>query len=167
MSEAKAVRFGRMCGIVAIVVGVICAAILTRYGKKPIFLYLLNAYGYFAPGIATMFFAGILWRRATTAGALAAGFLTIPLSLVLQWSFPGLAFQNRTGIVFWSCIVACMAVSLLTTPHSEAQLKGLIWNRQSLHLAPEERAHYRGLRRPGIWWAIITAIVLFFYIRFA
>ncbi len=166
-SDAGAVAFGRICGVIAIAVGIICAQLLTNYSKKPVFLYLLNAYGYFTPGIATMFLVGILWKRTTTAGALAAGFLTIPLSLALQWSFPKLAFQNRTGIVFWACIMVCVAVSLVTKPRSDEELKGLIWTRDSLRLPPDQRAHYRGLRRPGIWWAIITAIVLFFYIRFA
>jgi SSS family solute:Na+ symporter len=34
-------------------------------------------------------------------------------------------------------------------------------------LPAEARDKYRGLRRPVFWWAIVTAAVLFFYIRFA
>jgi SSS family solute:Na+ symporter len=114
-----------------------------------------------------MFLLGILWRRTTTAGALTAGLMTIPLSLALEWTFKGLAFQNRTGIVFWTCMVVCALVSLMTTPKSDAELKGLIWTRDSLRLPAEERHKYRGLRRPVLWWAIVTAAVLFFYIRYA
>jgi SSS family solute:Na+ symporter len=166
-SDRQAVRFGRVFGIFAMILGVICAVLLTQHSKKPIFIYLLNAYGYFTPGIATMFLLGILWKRTTTPGALAAGILTIPMSVVLQKIFPSLAFQNRTGIVFWTCLMVCVIVSLCTAPKSEAELKGLIWTPASLRLPPEDRARYRGARRPFIWWAIITAIVLFFYIRFA
>jgi SSS family solute:Na+ symporter len=46
-------------------------------------------------------------------------------------------------------------------------LKGLIWNRDSLRLPPEERQKNRGLRRPLLWWAIINAVVIYFYIRYA
>jgi SSS family solute:Na+ symporter len=138
-TDAQAVRFGRYFGIVVIVIGIVGAEILTQHSKKPIFLYLLNAYGYFTPGIATMFLLGILWRRTTTPGALAAGLLTIPMSLALQWTFPSLAFQNRTGIVFWSCMIVCAVVSLMTTPKRPDELQGLIWTRSSLHLPPEER----------------------------
>jgi SSS family solute:Na+ symporter len=166
-TDQQAVRFGRWFGVFSIVIGVACAEMLTQHAKKPIFLYLLNAYGYFTPGIATMFLLGILWKRTTSAGALAAGLLTIPLSLGLQWTFPSLAFQNRTGIVFWSCILICVVVSLCTRPKSAEELKGLIWTRESLRLPPEQRHKYRGVRRPGLWWAIVTAMVLFFYIRFA
>jgi solute:Na+ symporter, SSS family len=165
--DRQAVRFGRIFGVLAIIAGVICAELLTQHSKKPIFLYLLNAYGYFTPGIATMFLLGILWKRTTTAGALTAGALTIPLSLALQWSFPKLAFQNRTGIVFWSCMIACVVVSLLTPAAPDEQLKGLIWTVDSLKMPPEQREKYRGLRRPVLWWAIITAVVVFFYIRYA
>ncbi len=165
-SDARAVRFGRWFGVCAIFVGIVCAELLTNYAKKPIFLYLLNAYGYFTPGIATMFLLGILWKRTTSEGALAAGLLTIPLSLALQWEFPKLAFQNRTGIVFWSCIIVCIIVSLCTSARSDEELKGLIWTRESLKLPADQREKYRGLRRPGLWWAIITVIVVFFYIYF-
>jgi len=58
-------------------------------------------------------------------------------------------------------------VSLVTKPKSSAELAGLIWNKESLSLRPEERDQSRGLRNPFFWWAIITAVVLFFYIRYA
>ena len=47
------------------------------------------------------------------------------------------------------------------------ELKGLVWTPKSMRLPPEERARERGLKNPLIWWAIITAATLFFYIRFA
>jgi SSS family solute:Na+ symporter len=166
-TDRQAVQFGRSFGIAVIVVGIVGAEVLTQHSKKPIFLYLLNAYGYFTPGIATMFLLGILWKRTTTAGAMAAGLLTIPMSLALQWIFPRLAFQNRTGIVFWTCMITCAVVSLCTKPKSDEELKGLIWTRDSLRLPQEQRDRYRGIRRPFLWWAIITAVVLFFYIRYA
>jgi SSS family solute:Na+ symporter len=165
-SEKQAVRFGRMTGAVIILVGIYWATLLMSHGDKPVFLYLLNAYGYFTPGIATMFLLGILWKRTTHAGALVAGILTIPLSLVFEWWYPKMPFFNRTGIVFWTCMAACAAVSLVTRPKPEAELAGLIWNKESLQLPEVERAKYRGLRNPLFWWAIVTAAVLAFYVRF-
>ena len=137
------------------------------YFEKPIFLYLVHSYGLFTPGIATMFLFGILCKRTSHAGALAAGLLTIPLSFIIEFIFPKMSFFNRTGIVFWSCIALCIAVSLVTKPKPEEELKGLIWNKESLSLLPEQRAQQRGLRNPFIWWTIVTAAVLFFYIKYA
>ena len=45
---------------------------ITKLHDKPVFVYLLHAYGYVTPGIATMFLLGILWKRATHAGVLTA-----------------------------------------------------------------------------------------------
>src|SRR5690606_39697909 len=99
-TEKESVRFGRLSGMVVIVLGIVCTGLLALYSEKPIFIYLMNAYGYFTPGIATMFLLGILWKRTTHAGAVAAGLLTIPLSLIIEYAFPEMPFFNRTGIVF-------------------------------------------------------------------
>jgi SSS family solute:Na+ symporter len=165
-TDAQSLKFARIFGICTIIIGVLCANLLIHHSKKPIFLYLLNAYGYFTPGIATMFLLGILWKRTTTPGALTAGILTIPLSLIFQWRFPHMPFQNRTGIVFWICMLTCAAVSLMTKAKPAQELEGLIWTKESLKLPPEDQHKMRGLRNPFIWWALITAAVLFFYIRF-
>jgi len=166
-TEHESVRFGRIAGTVIIILGIICSCLLMSKSDKPIFLYLLNAYGFFTPGIAAMFLLGIFWKRTTQKGALAAGILTIPLSLIIEWLFPHMPFMNRTGIVFWSCMLLCVTVSLLTKPKPATELEGLIWNKESLSLLPEERAQQRGLRNPVIWWAIVTIVVLYFYIRYA
>ena len=165
-SEAQAVRFGRWTGVVVILLGILCAGVLISHKDRPVFLYLLNAYGYFTPGIATMFLLGIFSKRTTHAGALAAGVLTIPLSVAIEWWCPGMPFFNRTGIVFWTCMAVCAGVSLATKPKPDAELAGLIWTKESLLLPEEQRASSRGLRSPLVWWALVTALVLFFYVRF-
>ena len=173
-TEQQAVKFGRIVGVVIVLLGILWANVLLQHSDKPIFLYLLNAYGYFTPGIATMFLLGILWKRTTHAGALAAGLLTIPLSALLEKLAPHLGeaspylmpFFNRTGVVFWSCVLVCVVVSLLTKPKSEEDLKGLIWTRESLSMPKEMASRMRGLRSPTFWWAIIMAITIYAYIRF-
>ncbi len=165
-TDAQAIRFGRLSGIATIILSVICVTFLLKHSDAPIFYYIFNAYGYFTPGIATMFLMGIFWKRTTHAGAVSAGLLTIPLALALE-IFTSISFFNRAGIVFWVCMLTCFGVSLITKPKSPADLNGLTWNRKSLKARPEERYLMRGLRNPVLWWALITTIVLFFYIRFA
>lgn len=165
-SDAQSVKFGRLAGVVIIILGILCSILLMSYSDKPIFIYLMNAYGLFTPGIATMFLLGILWKRTTQAGALTAGLLTIPLSLLLEYLYPSMPFFNRTGIVFWVCMLSCVLISLVTRGKTEEELKGLIWTKESLSLLPHEREMQRGWRNPAIWWALITALVLFFYLKF-
>jgi SSS family solute:Na+ symporter len=174
-TEAEAVRFGKIMGGVIVVMGILWSMVLLKHSDKPIFIYLLNAYGYVTPGIATMFLLGIFWKRTTHAGVLVAGWLTIPLSIAVEKAAPTLparvapyitTFWNRTGIVFWTCMAACVVVSLVTRPKPEAEIRSLIWNTDSLRLPPEMREKMRGLRRPVFWWAIVTAAVLFMYVRY-
>jgi SSS family solute:Na+ symporter len=165
-SEAEAVRFGRIVGAVVIVAGILGARALAQISDKPIFLYLMDAYGYFTPGIATMFILGIGWSRTTHAGAVTAGLLTIPLTILINQIFPSMPFFNRIGIVFWICMIACVGVSLCTTPKSRAELEGLVWTRESMSLSKGDGKRYRGLHNPFWWWALVTAMVVFFYVKF-
>lgn len=166
-TDAQAVNFGRLAGILVVVVGMICTALLIDHSQRPIFLFLMEAYGFFTPGIAAMFLMGILWKRTTAKGALAAGLLTIPLSLLINFLFPEFPYMNRAGVVFWTCMATCAVVSLYTKPKSEAELEGLIWTRDSMRLLPEERYMQKGFRNPVIYWAIINLIVIGFYVAYA
>ncbi len=132
-TEAQAVRFGKLAATVVFVLSVIWGIVFISQSDRPVFIYLLNVYGYFTPGIATMFLLGILWKRTTHAGALAAGLLTIPLTIALEMIAPKLnpswgqyitPFMNRTGIVFWACMLTCVLVSLVTKPKSDAGTGG-------------------------------------------
>lgn len=166
-TDAQSLKFGRLSGVVIIALGIICTGLLISHSNKPVFLYLLSAYGLFTPGIATMFLMGILWKKTTHAGALAAGILTIPMSFGMEYIFPDMPFYNRTGIVFWTCMFTCTVVSLFTKPKSDEDLAGLIWTRQSLEIPAEEKEQNRGFRNPVIYWAIVTSAVLFFFIRYS
>ena len=148
-TERQAVRFGKVVGLLIVFLGIVWSTVLSSHSDRPIFIYLLNAYGYVTPGIAAMFLLGILWSCATHAGALVAGAITIPLSLLIEQTAgllpAGLAvyvtpFFNRTGIVFWMCILVGVLVSLVTKPKPREEIRNLIWNRDSLRLPPDQRA---------------------------
>src|SRR5262249_10114698 len=121
---------------------------------------------YFSPGIATMFLLGIFWKGTTSAGALTAGLLTIPLSVALQFVMPGTAALARASIVFWACMLACWGVSLFTARQPEAESRALLWTAASLKVPEAVRARRGWLASPTLWWAIVTAIVVFFYVRY-
>jgi SSS family solute:Na+ symporter len=165
-TDAEAVRFGKLSGVAIIILGILSAVVLIGYSDKPVFLYLMNLYGLFTPGIATMFLMGVFWKRTTSQGALAAGLLTIPLSLAMEFAFPDMPFFNRTGIVFWTCMMTCVVVSLFTPAVLGARLHNLVLTKGSFQLSEAEKRQNRGLRNPTLWWLIITVLVLYFYVRF-
>jgi SSS family solute:Na+ symporter len=164
--DAQAVRFGRFFAGIVVLLGIFWANVLSKHNDKPVFIYLMNAYGYFTPGIATMFLLGILWKGTTHAGAMTAGLLTIPLSVGLEQAIPGMPFLNRTGIVFWICMLACAAVSFVTPAKPESELVGLIWKTDSLKLPPDQRQQYAGLRNPLYWCIIVNLAVLYFCLKY-
>jgi len=165
-SDKESVRFGKRAGVAIIILGIMSAILLISHSDTPVFLYLMNLYGLFTPGIATMFLMGVFWKRTTSQGAIAAGLITIPLSLIMEFAYPELSFFNRTGIVFWTCMILCLLVSLFTPAVNESRLNNLVLTKQSFRLTDEEKKQNRGWRNPVIWWSIITAAVLFFYIRY-
>jgi SSS family solute:Na+ symporter len=174
-TEAQVVRFGRLVGAAVVAVAIVWAILMISHKEKPIFLYLLDVYGYFTPGIAAMFLLGILWKRTTAAGAMASGLATIPLTVLFGWMAPLLPercgaylqpFMNRTGIVFWLCVLLGIAVSLCTRGKSEAELAGLVWNVDSLKLPPEMRHSMRGWRNPLFWYLAILALTLAMYVMY-
>jgi len=165
-TDEQAIRFGKRSGVVIIFFGICSAVLLLSYSDKPIFLYLMNLYGLFTPGIATMFLMGVFWKKTKSQGALAAGLLTIPLSLIMEFSFPDMPFFNRTGIVFWTCMIVCGVVSLMFKPKSELELDGLVINYGKKGGGLSTTQSYKGFKNPTLWWAIITAAVLYFYVRY-
>ena len=165
-TDEEAIKFGKRSGVVIIFFGICSAVLLLSYSDKPIFLYLMNLYGLFTPGIATMFLMGVFWKKTKSQGALAAGLLTIPLSLIMEFTFPDMPFFNRTGIVFWTCMIVCGVVSLLFKPKSELELNGLVIEYGKGGGIPKSEHIYKGIKNPTLWWAIITAAVLYFYVRY-
>lgn len=165
-TDGQAIRFGKGAGVLIIVLGILSAVVLISYSDKPVFLYLMNLYGLFTPGIATMFLMGVFWKRTTSQGALAAGLLTIPLSLAMEYALPDMPFFNRTGIVFWSCMAVCALVSMFTPAVGIDRLQNLVLTKEMYKINDKDKYLYSGIRNPTIWWVLITVIVLYFYIRY-
>lgn len=165
-TDVEAIRFGKRAGVAIIILGIMSAVVLISHADKPVFLYLMNLYGLFTPGIATMFLMGVFWKRTTSQGALAAGLLTIPLSLILEFALPEMPFFNRTGIVFWACMLVCVIVSLCTPAVPLDRLENLVLTKDNFRTAASDKAKYSGFKNPTLWWALITAMVLYFYIRY-
>ena len=95
--------------------GMAWANLMIAHAKRPIFLFLMNAYGYFTPGHRHDVPAGHLLETHHPVAAVTAGVLSIPLV-----AGPAVrvgracSFANRTGIVFWVCMGVCVVVSLVT-----------------------------------------------------
>ncbi len=68
---------------------------------------------FITPGAFAIFLLGMFWRRTTSAAALAAALLTIPLSAGFKFFAPEIPFLDRLGWVFLIIIVLMAVMSLI------------------------------------------------------
>lgn len=181
-SDQHYLWMGRMATVFGILVSVAAAYVATRFNNIMDMLQLIFAFVN-APLFAT-FLLGMFWKRATGHGAfvgllsgtLAAAVhhgLTLPhgagIGIKGGWfgvihTYPSEMAQNFwTAIFAWTtCFVMTIVVSLLTKPHEEKDLVGLVY---SLTELPKEE----GLvwyKRPTLVGAIVLGMVLILNIIF-
>jgi SSS family solute:Na+ symporter len=97
-AERELVRVGRIASAVALVTAGLIAPQLG--GLQQVFQFIQEYTGFVTPGVMAIFVFALFWKRTTSAAALAAAILTIPVSAFLKLLLPGLGFLNRMGITF-------------------------------------------------------------------
>jgi len=136
--EKILVRVGQLTTVALVALGIAWIPLMKLISAQ-IYQYLQSVQAYVAPPIAAVFVIGLLWRRATSTGAMAAlvtGFGAGLARLVLELNKasvgPGLVrdlvslnFLHFAVVLFLACSVVLVVVSLLTPPPSEEHLRGL------------------------------------------
>jgi SSS family solute:Na+ symporter len=147
-SDAHYLMVGRLATAIGILLSVFAAYLASRFNNIMDLIQLVFAFVN-APVFAT-FLLGMFWKRATGHGAfigllcgtLAAALhhgLTLPDGsvagvkggwIMVQHLYPSEMAQNFwTAIWSWTtCFVITILVSLVTRPHDEAQLQGLVYS---------------------------------------
>lgn len=111
--EPHLVRVGRITAVVSIAIAIVAAKPLVGASEQA-FQFIQEFTGFFTPGITVIFLAGLFWKRANEAGAIAAAVASVVLSYLLKVRAPGLPFMDRMGLVFLLALALCVLVSLLT-----------------------------------------------------
>jgi SSS family solute:Na+ symporter len=102
-SEKKLVQVGRLTAIIAMLIAVIIAPMLTRLDQA--FQYIQEFTGFISPGALAIFLTGFFYKKATANGALASAIGTFAFSLLFKFILPNMPFMNRMGIVFLLCLL--------------------------------------------------------------
>lgn len=121
-SEVQLVRIGRITIVAAMVIAVFTAPQLRRFDQA--FQFIQEFTGLISPGIFAIFALGFFWKRTTSAAALVAALLAIPMSVAMKAFAADIPFLNRMGIVFL-VLVALMIIITLADPKSKNNPKGL------------------------------------------
>jgi SSS family solute:Na+ symporter len=104
---------GRITAVVAIIIAIIAAKPLVGASEQA-FQFIQEFTGFFTPGITVIFLAGLFWKRANEAGAIAAAVASVVLSYLMKVMAPTVPFMDRMGIVFLISLALCVVVSLAT-----------------------------------------------------
>jgi solute:Na+ symporter, SSS family len=136
-----------------------------------VFLLIQNVGAWVAAPIAAVFLMGALWRRATGAAATVVLWFGFPFTwfveAVMFRRIPSLVqydnWLNRTFVVWITCMVLMVLVSLLTRAPSPEQIAGMVWSPKMAALPGEERRQHKGLRSLFFWWALFAGLITVLY----
>lgn len=121
-SEVTLVRIGRITIWVAMAIGVIIAPQLRVLEQA--YQFIQEYSSFITPGVFAIFIFGMFWKRTTSAAALTAALLTIPLSTVGKFLWPDIPFLDRMGIIFL-ILSAVIIIMTLADKNSKNNPKGL------------------------------------------
>lgn len=143
-SEEQLVKTGRIVIVIAMVLAILISPYL-GIDKKGGFDFIQEMTGYVSPGIFAVFLLGFFWKRANSAGAMAATIGSVVISLVLK-DLPEMTgmydtvfylsfldgeghhiipFLDRMGLTFLICVLMMIVLGLAdsSTKDGEKALK--------------------------------------------
>jgi SSS family solute:Na+ symporter len=180
-SERELVFVGRVATGAVVVAGLVWIPVMHKMAGGGLYLYLQSVQSYLAPPITAVFLLGLFWRRATAAGAfwgLIGGFVLGMAKLGVEayaasaadpadWlqAIASFNFLYYSGVLLALSIAIVVAVSLQTTPKTQAELAGLTRGT----LSAEDK---RAIRESWNGWdialtAAVLGLVVAFYLYFS
>jgi solute:Na+ symporter, SSS family len=117
-TEKQLVRTGRWAVLISMLLACLVAPALRSLDQA--YQFIQEYVGFISPGVLAIFLLGFFWKRATSAAALTAALLTIPMSALLKFlplwtsgAFPDFPFLDRMSIVFAFLVLMMIFISLL------------------------------------------------------
>ncbi|MDA9260813.1 sodium/solute symporter [Puniceicoccaceae bacterium] len=168
-SDKELHRVGRLSGTVILLIGVGVALLLSQLPGITVFGIIQQTFFYMAAPIASCFLIGVLWKRATGPGALAAIILgfCVYTPLVKFVIFPQVdclvpydTFTHHTFLVLLLSGLTLVIVSLFTPRKTDEELKGVIWSFQAIRQSAEDKKKNGGLRSLRLWWSLMVGLIV-------
>jgi SSS family solute:Na+ symporter len=164
--DKRLVVMGIVSSVVVLMIAIVLGGFIDRLGGS-LFEYIQSLYAFFAPPFAAVFLLGILWKRTSAAGGMAAvvaGFLFgIGVKLFLQlvpqhpaWLDP---YGNQAAINWLLSVAVCVAISLVTSPPRPDQITDEVTlNWQRLNVFGNLGNHW--YTSVVTWWAVFVAAII-------
>jgi SSS family solute:Na+ symporter len=127
--EAQLLSVGRWSVIAASLIAIMIAPALRSFDQ--VYQFVQEYVGFISPGVFAIFLLGFFWKRTTSAAALTAAVLTIPLSTLFKFLplltsgyIAEIPFLNRMSWVF-GIILLTMAAVTFADPRSKNNPQGI------------------------------------------
>jgi solute:Na+ symporter, SSS family len=168
-SDEDKVRMGRWCTIIGMIVSIGTAYLVMH--AQSIMDYVQSLFSFFIAPLFGTVIIGMLWKRATPAGGFWGLFAGTLSSIgmyawvkvdpdAVQYVARSLQAQDQAQNMYralWSCLICALvtvAVSMITKPKPDAELKDLVFGMTEI---PSE-TYVSTLHRPW-FWAVVVGIV--------
>src|SRR5271157_235243 len=170
-SDSHYVSMGRWCTLFGVLVSIGTAYLVMDF--KSIMDYVQALFSFFIAPLFGTVILGMLWKRATAAGGfwgLLAGtassvamFVLVKINpkmlAVIALSPDAKTLAEDMYRALWSCLIniaVTVAVSLMTTPRSPEELKGLVYGATKI---PADNASTL-VQKPAFWAGVALAVFL-------
>jgi solute:Na+ symporter, SSS family len=168
------VRIGRISAFVILVIATLLA-IWFSHRQLGVFLLIQEIGAWVAAPISAVFLLGVLWRRTTAAAATFVLAFAFPYTWFLggylfkrvAWLAPLDNWMNLTFVVWLTCVLLLVVISLFTQPPDPERIRGMIWSWKVAQMPEAERERNRGIRNLTLWWCIFIAMMLAVYLYMA
>jgi SSS family solute:Na+ symporter len=163
LNDHQLMRVGQVATFLFMILAVAWAPQIENFGS--LFKYLQRILAYAVPPVVTMFLAGMFWRRANSAGAIAtiiAGIVGGAILFVLNeiTNSVDLHFLYIAPLLFVLCAAAMIVVSLATAAPTAEKVASMTWSPQFFRDETAELAALPWYKNYRILAAILTAAFL-------
>ncbi|WP_293306406.1 sodium/sugar symporter [Pedobacter sp. UBA5917] len=139
-SEKHLVNVGRWSIIIASLIAIAIAPALRSFDQ--VYQFIQEYVGFISPGVFAIFLLGFFWKRTTSAAALTAALLTIPLSTLFKFLpeithrlIDPIPFLHRMSWVFCIILILMFLITILD-PKSKNNPQGLEVDRRMFKVSP-------------------------------
>jgi SSS family solute:Na+ symporter len=168
-TERTLIRIGRAVTVLAMIAAILWSPAVSHF--RSIFQGVVAMICYIAPPVSVIFVAGVFWRRASSAGAVAtlwSGFALGLAVFLLDWfkTYTGwnVPSMMTTFYLFVICAIIMTAVSLLR-PHSHtAESASLVWGNP---LDALRGAGWKGIGDYRFLSAVLLGVIIALYAVFS
>jgi len=165
--SSELMGIGRWVTLIVMIIAVAWSPQIIEF--KGLWNYLQFVLSWFSPPILALFFVGLFWKRANTAGAytgIIVGIVTTIFAIAFNRNEELMDFLYMTGIQFALSVLAMVVGSYFKSPPSAEVVEKTVWSPKGFYKESAELAAlpwYKNYRYQGAFLVGLVVIILLVY----